>query len=67
MGGTRLVSEKAEVLFMQNLTKQWKQPLVVILQQANFYDIFILCLWLRIIKRSDQGVWFMNFSSQIFF
>ena len=29
---------------------------VVILQQANFYDIFILCLWLRIIRISDQGV-----------
>ena len=52
---------------MQNLTKEWKQPPVVILQQANFYNIFILCLWLRIIRRSDQGVWFMNFSSQAFF
>ena len=50
----RLVSEKMEA-FMHDLTKQWKQPPVVILQQANFY-IFILCLWLRIIRRSDQGV-----------
>ena len=41
---------------MQNLMKKWKQPPVVILQQANFYDIFTLCLWLRIIIRSDQGV-----------
>ena len=31
------------------------------------YSIFILCLWLRIIGTSDQGVWFMNFPSQIFF
>ena len=54
-------------LCMQNLTKQWKQPLVVILHQANFHDIFILCLWLRIIRRSDQDVYFMNFPSQIFF
>ena len=52
---------------MQNLGKEWKQPPGVILQQKNFYNIFILCLWLRIIRRSDQGVQFMNFPSQIFF
>ena len=52
---------------MQNLTKEWKQSPVVILHQANFYSIFILCFWLRIIRRSDQSVWFMNFSSQIFY
>ena len=52
---------------MQNLKKEWKQPPVVILQQANFYNVFILCLRLRIIRRSDEGVWFMNFPSQIFF
>ena len=52
---------------MQNFTEQRKQPPVVILEQANFYDMFILCLWLRIIIRSDQGVQFMNFPSQIFF
>ena len=39
---------------------------VVILQQAIFYDLFILCLWLKIIRRSDQSVYFMNFSSHIF-
>ena len=54
-------------LCMQNLTKEWKQSPVVILHQANFYSIFILCFWLRIIRRSDQSVWFMNFSSQIFY
>ena len=53
-------------LCMQNLTKEWKQPPVVILQQADFYNIFILCLWLRIIKRSNQGVQFVNFPSHIF-
>ena len=52
---------------MQNSTKERKQPPVVILQQSIFYDIFIRCLWLRIIRRSDQGVYFMNFPSQIFF
>ena len=47
--------------------KERKQPPVVILQQAFFYNISILCLWLRIIRRSDQGVFFINFPSQIFF
>ena len=54
-------------LYMQNLTKEWKQRPVVILQQTNFYNIFILRLWLRIIKRSDQGVQFVNFPSRIFY
>ena len=31
-------------LCMQNLTKEWKQPPVVILQQAIFYNLFILSL-----------------------
>ena len=31
-----------------------------------FYIICILCLWLRIIRTSRQGIWFMNFPSQIF-
>ena len=52
---------------MQNLTKERKQPPVVILQLSIFYNIFIWCLWLRIIRRSDQGVYFMNFPSHIFF
>ena len=57
---------KKRKLCLQNLTKEWKQPPVVILQQANVCNIVILCLWLRIIRRSDQGVQFMNFPSQIF-
>ena len=58
---------KKRKLCIQNLTKEWKQPPVVILQQANFYNIFVLYLWLRIVRRSDQGVQFMNFPSKIFF
>ena len=54
-------------LCLQNLTKEWKQPPVVIVQQAKFCNIFILCLQIRIIRQSDQGVQLMNFSSQIFF
>ena len=52
---------------MQNLTKERKQPAVVILQNSIFYNIFIRCLRLRIIRRSHYGVQFMNFPSQIFF
>ena len=38
---------------MQNLTKERKQ---LIQQQATFYKISILHLWLGIIRISDQGV-----------
>ena len=65
-GGTGSISEKKK-LCMQNLTKEWEQPPVAILQQVSFYNIFILWLRLRIIRRSDQGVYLMNFPSQIFF
>ena len=41
---------------MQNLKKEQKQPPVVILQQSIFDVIFIWCLWLKIIWKSDQGV-----------
>ena len=39
-GDTKLVSEKTEALYMQNLAKQWKEPPVIILQQANFYNTY---------------------------
>ena len=58
---------KKRKLCMQNLTKERKHPPVVTPQHVIFYHIFILCLWLRIIRRSDQGVQFMNFPSHIFF
>ena len=65
--GVRRQFPKKRKFCLQNLTKEWKQPPVVILQQANFCNIFILCLQIRIIRRSDQGVQLMNFPSQIFF
>ena len=65
--GIRGQFPKKRKICWQNLTKEWKQPPVVILQQANFCNIFILCLQIRIIRRSDQGVQLMNFPSQIFF
>ena len=33
----------------------------------DLYNIFIMCLWLRIIRTTDQYVQFLNFPSQIFF
>ena len=53
-GGTEFISEKTEALYVA-LTKSGKQPPVVILQQVIFY-IFILCLWLKIIRRPDLDV-----------
>ena len=58
---------KNRKLCLQDLTKEWNQPPAVILQQASFCNIFILCLQIRFIRRSDQGVQLMNFPSQIFF
>ena len=53
-GGTGLISEKKKQnLCLQNLTKKQKQPPVVILQQAFFYNAIILCFWLRTIERSE--------------
>ena len=58
---------KKQKLCVQSLAKEQKQPAVVILQQPIFYNISIQWLWLRIIRRSNQGVQFMNFPSKIFF
>ena len=65
--GIRVQVLKNWKLSVQNLTKEWEYTPVVILQQASFYNIFLLCLWLRIIGRPDQSVQFMNFASLIFF
>ena len=51
----------------QNLMKERKQPSVVIAQQAFFYNVFILLVWLWIVWSFNQDVYFMNFYSQIFF
>ena len=47
---------KKRKLCMQNLTKERKEPPVVILQQSIFDIILIRCLRLKIIRRYDQGV-----------
>ena len=41
---------------LKNLTKERQQPPVVTLHQATFHNIFILYLWLKIKRRSDQGI-----------
>ena len=64
--GYGVTFSKKRKLCMHNLTKERKQPPVVILHQAIFYKIFILRLWLRTIRMSNLGVQFMNFPSQIF-
>ena len=53
--GAGLIPEKGEALYAE-LKKERKQPPVVILQQVIFYNMFILCVWLRIITRSDEDV-----------
>ena len=47
---------KKRKLYMQNFTKEPKQPPLVILQKSIFYNIFIRYLWLRIIRRPDYGL-----------
>ena len=54
--GVRDYFLKKRKLCMQNLTKERKQSPVVILQKWTFYNTFIRCLRLRIIRKSDQGV-----------
>ena len=55
-----------EALYAE-LKKEWKQSPVVILQTVIFYNTFFLCLRLKITTKSNQGVQFMDFPSQIFF
>ena len=53
--GTALMSEKTEALYVEfneraeAATSSYSEP-------GDFHNIFTLCLWLRIKRRSDQGV-----------
>ena len=49
-GGTGLISDKTEALY-----SELNQRTETILQQPTFYNIFILCLWLRNIRKSNHG------------
>ena len=64
--GVRLISEKTETLYT-GLNERAEAAASSYSVTGIFRNIFILCLWLRIIRTSDQGVSFMNFPSQIFF
>ena len=54
--GTGLVSEKMEALYAQLNERVEAATSSYSATGENFYNILILCLWLRIIKGSDQGV-----------
>ena len=53
--GTGLISEKTEALYAK-LNKRAEAATSSYSVTGNFYNIFILCLWLRIIRTTDQGV-----------
>ena len=55
---------KKQNLCMQNLKKAATSSYST---AVDFYNTFIRYLWLRIIRRSSQGVQFMNFPWQRFF
>ena len=64
--GVRGYFLKRRKFHLQNLTKDWKQPPVVILQKSIFCNIFFRWFWLRMIRTSDQSVYLMNFPLHIF-
>ena len=66
-GVTGLVSEKVEALCAElNQANQAVEAATSSYSATGDFLQFVLCLWLRIIRRSDQGVQFMNFTSQSF-
>ena len=64
-GVTGLISENTEAFYAE-LNKKAEAVTISYSVRTDFLQIFILCLWLRPIRRSDQGVKFMNFPSQRF-
>ena len=50
--GVRGYFLKKQVLHAE-INEKLEEPPAVILQKSIFYNIFIQCLWLRIIARSD--------------
>ena len=61
----RLISERTKGLYTE-LNERAEVATGSYSAPGNVYNIFILCLWLRIIRGSNLGVWFMNFPSQMF-
>ena len=66
ISGMGLISEKAQALYVQ-LNERAEAATSSYFTTCDFYNMFILCLWLRIIRRSGLGFRFMNFPSQMFF
>ena len=65
--GTGLFSEKTEA-FHAELNERAVAAASSYSAAVDFLqNIFIPCLWLKVIRRSDQGVSFKNFPSHIFF
>ena len=64
-GCMALISEKTEFLYAK-LNEKAEAATSRYSGTGNFYNTCILCLWLRIIRRSNLGVQFMNFPSKIF-
>ena len=50
-----LLSEEKEALYAE-LNKKLDAAISYSVTGVFFYHIFILCLWLEIIRRSNQGV-----------
>ena len=60
--GRFLVSEKTEGLFTE-LNETVKADTRSYSATGNLFSVFILCLWVKIIRESNLGVKFVNFSS----
>ena len=61
MGGTRLLSEKTEALQAQ-LNGKVEATTSSYSSAVHFFQYIysVLCLWLRIVRRSDQGVYLVH-------
>ena len=66
MGCTGIHSEKAKPMHAE-LKERAEAATSSYSAAVDFYNTFIRYLWLRIIRRSSQGVQFMNFPWQRFF
>ena len=53
--GTGFISAKKEGFYTE-LNERVEAVTRIYSETGNFYNIFILCLWLRIIRRSNLGV-----------
>ena len=64
MGAPSLFIEKTKVLLTE--LHERAEPAISSYYVASHFLQYILCLWIRIIRSTYQGVKFMNFSSEIY-